>query len=131
MAAWSNVDFNYLCGFSDYTYKGRTFSLMMGIGNEITSVRKRVSEKHGLDDQGLVIPDFSSDEPAFMVTEGDASDAAALDVVTGLHELYKKEGPRLRAAYEAREQAQADRNAYFRKNPPQPKDVTIHFWKRD
>ena len=31
VTAWSNIDFNHLCGFSDYTYNGRRYSLVMGV----------------------------------------------------------------------------------------------------
>jgi hypothetical protein len=30
----------------------------------------------------------------------------------------------------AREKAYAARRAYLLANPPKPKDVTVHFWKR-
>ncbi|NJM37543.1 MAG: hypothetical protein HC845_06580 [Akkermansiaceae bacterium] len=131
MTAWSNVDFNHLCGFSDYMHQGRTFSLVMGISNEMTPVGERAAEKRSLTRQSPVIPKFPSDQPAFIVTEGDSSDPKVMQSITGLHELYQKEGPRLRAAYEAREKARSDRDAYLRKNPPQPQDVTLHFWRRD
>ena len=54
-----------------------------------------------------------------------------MEIITGLHELYKVEGPRMKAAYEAREKARIEREAYLRANPPQPQDITIHIWKRE
>jgi hypothetical protein len=141
MRAWSNIDFNHLCGFSDYTYQGRRFSLTMGIGDESTvplgianqnaAEMAAAAQQDGSECQAPEYPNLPSDGPAFVVTEGDPGDTAAMDLITGLHELYKVEGTRLKAAYEAREQARIEREAYLRANPPQPQDVTIRVWKRE
>jgi hypothetical protein len=66
-----------------------------------------------------------------VVTKGDPADAAALAPITALHEFYKTDSARIIADYEARLQANRDREAYIRAHPPAPKDVTIHFWQRD
>jgi len=131
MTAWSNLDFNHFCGFASYTYRGREFSLTMGLGNESTAGMVAGAQADGGANQPPVIPQLPTDGPGFVVTSGDTSDAQAMEVITGLHELYKVAGPRMKAAYEAREQARADREAYLRANPPQPTDVTIHIWKRE
>lgn len=131
MTAWSNIDFNHLCGFSDYTYDDRRFSLIIGIGNVSSVVRERMAQRSGRAYHPPVPPELPTASPGFVVTKGDTSDAQAMDVITGLHELYKVEGARLKVAYEARVQAQVEREAYLRANPPQPKDITIHIWKRE
>lgn len=123
MIAWSNIDFNHLSGFSDYTYKGRKFSLVMGVGDLSTATMEKWAQRSGRAYIPPVFPELPADGPGFVVTKGDTSDEQAMDVITGLHELYKAEGPRLKAAYEAREQARMKREAYLRANPPQPKDV--------
>ena len=131
MTAWSNLDFNHFCGFASYTYQGRVFSLTMGLGNESTDVLTSGERADGSATHAPLFPQLPTDGPAFVVTKGDTSDMQAMEAVTGLHELYKVEGARLKAAYEAREQASIDREAFLRANPPQPKDVTIHIWKRE
>ena len=55
----------------------------------------------------------------------------ALTLVEDLHALYRSEGVRMADAYAARTRANEERKAYLLANPPQPKDATIHFWKRD
>lgn len=53
-----------------------------------------------------------------------------LPVTEQIHDLYRKEGKRMEAAYHAREKARAEHNGYLRANPPKPGDVTISFWKK-
>ena len=134
MTAWSNIDFNHLCGISEYMYNGRRFSLMMGIGdestaplgigNENTAEMAGAAQENGSEYHPPVFPTLPTTGPDFVVTEGDTGDAQAMEIITGLHKLYKVEGARLKVAYEAREQARIEREAYLRKHPPQPKDVT-------
>ena len=131
MTAWSNIDFNYMSGFTSYTYKGCTYSLLLMLGNEFTIVRERAAQRTGRPYIRPVFPVLPTDAPGFVVTQGDTGDAQAMDVISGLHELYKVEGTRLKAAYEARAKASIEREAYLRANPPQPKDVTIHVWKME
>ena len=131
VTAWSNIDFNHLCGFSDYTYNGRRYSLVMGVGNQNTDTMEKWAQRSGRVYSPPEFPDLPADGPGFVVTKGDTSDTHAMEIMTGLHELYKVEGARMKAAYEAREQASIEREAYLRANPPQPQDVVIRFWRRD
>ena len=48
----------------------------------------------------------------------------------GMHDLYRTEGPRMVAAYDARMKAEEERRAYLIAHPPKPKDVTVYFWNR-
>lgn len=118
--AWSNVDFNYLTGFTRFKVDGRYYDPYFGIGN--TS-----SEYEGVEKP----PVFPTRQPTFILTRGDENDIAALEGVEALHELYRVEGERLKLAYEKRERARIERQQYLEANPPKPKDVTIQFWKRD
>jgi len=124
MCAWSNVDFNLFCGFSDYTWQGRKFSLLMGIGNENAALRQHFASMRGRTYTPPEIPALPTDGPGFVLTKGDAADPASLDVLTGLHELYRVEETRLKDAYAGREKARIEREAFLRAHPPQPKDVT-------
>lgn len=118
--AWSNVDFNHLTGFTRFKVDGRYYDPYFGIGN--TS-----SEMEGVEKA----PDFPTREPTFILTRGDAGNAAALEGVEALHALYRVERGRLKAAYEKRELARLKRQRYLEANPPKPEDVTIQFWKRE
>jgi len=124
MTAWSNLDFNHFTGFGDYTYHDKKYSYMMIVTNESTTVRAQMARKNGGEYQPPVFPELPTGSPAFVVTKGDQNNLAAMDVVTGLHELYKVEGTRMRAACVAREQANRERETYLRANPPQPQNVT-------
>jgi len=54
-----------------------------------------------------------------------------MDLLQGMHDLYRNEGPRMEAAYQARIKAHEERKAYLLANPPKPEDVTIQFWDRN
>ena len=136
---WSNLDFNHFCGFATFQVKGsdgetRQYGLMMGIGNENTQQRAKFLAEHDREYVAPAIPklpDLSETGPAFVVTEGDISDREAMELIQGMHNLYKAEGTRMEAAYHARIKAYEERKAYLLANPPKPKDVTVQFWKRE
>jgi hypothetical protein len=48
-----------------------------------------------------------------------------------LHELYNKELTTLRTAYEGRQRARIEREEHLKENPPQPKDITLNFWRTE
>lgn len=141
VTAWSNLDFHHFCGFSTYRVKDATdgtfydFGLLMGIGGIDTRRWKEMAEARGIEYKGPEIPkipimsDLSEGGPSFIVVEGDAK-SPAMDTLEQIHDLYRKEGPRMEAAYHAREKARAERKAYLLANPPKPNDVKIQFWNR-
>lgn len=127
-SAWSNVDFNHFSGFASYQVKNADgtvtdYSLIMAVGPSGNG-----SEK--IAPIGAALPDLADGGPAYTVTEGGTSDDEGMQIIDGMHELYRVEGNRMKAAYHARIAAYEERKAYLLANPPTPKDVTIHFWKR-
>jgi hypothetical protein len=129
IAAWSNVDFNHFSAFcsfrvtkADGTEHDR--SLMMGLGNEETVLED--TEQPEIPS----LPDVSVGGPSFSVIEGDTQ-GEGMKLLTELHDLYRKEGARLEAAFHAREKAYAERRAFLIANPPKPKDLVIRFWRGD
>jgi hypothetical protein len=74
------------------------------------------------------LPDLASSGPTFVVVGGQA-DGKAMDVLSQVHDLYRKEGVRMEAAYHAREKARAERKAWLLANPPVPEDIVIRYWK--
>lgn len=131
LTAWSNLNWNHFSGFTGFTHGGRQYTLMFGLGNESTEPR---SPEHPLASRPPAIPegpepaDFATTgTPAFTVTKGATTDAGALEPITAMHALYQAEGPRLRAACEAREQAAREREAHLRAHPPEPQDVSIRY----
>jgi hypothetical protein len=138
ISAWSNVDFNHFCGFSTFRVKEsdgtfQDFGLLMGIGNTDTNrTRKRLAE-HGHDfaqPEIPELPDLAVSGPSFVVIDGEKN-GEAMDTLSQVHDLYRKEGARMEEAFHAREKAYAERHAYLLANPPVPDDIVIRFWKRD
>jgi hypothetical protein len=138
ITAWSNLDFNHFSGFIRFEIKERkgimqTYNLMMGISDMPGPAQVKRLAKAGQIDKAPRppnLPDLAVAGPAFVVVEGDASDPEAMSLLQGMHDLYRSEGPRMKAAYHARMKAQAARRAYLLANPPKPEDVTIQFWER-
>lgn len=138
MVGWSNLDFNCFSGFATYQVKWtdgeiRQYTLMMGLGNENPRLRAALLAKHDMPYQAPEIPklpDLAIGGPAFVITEGDADDREAMELIGGLHELYRVEGQRMEDAYQARIRAEEARRACLIAHPPVPKDVTVNFWER-
>ena len=135
ITAWSNLDFNHFCGFGDFEATGadgevRKYALHMGIGNENTARRGAWLASKGIEYQEPQIPALPDDMPAFVV-QSENPDPESITLLEDLHALYRTEGKRMAEACAAREEAHEERKAYLLANPPKPKDVTIHFWKRE
>lgn len=139
VSAWSNLDFNHFSGFSLYRVRDAVdgslydYGFVMGLGNEDTinlSKLKFESDFEYTPPEIPKLPNVEDGGPAFVVIEGD-SDSPAMATLEQIHDLYRKDGERMEAAYHARVEARAERKAYLLANPPKPDDVTISFWKRN
>ena len=119
-SAWSNVDFNYLLGFSRFRKGDREFTSMLFLSNVASSDRAGLSQE--VDDFLATLP---ADSPGFLPVEGDFANAEALEGIEALHDLYVAEEARLKDAYELRQQAKDEEIP----SEPETKDVTVHFWK--
>ena len=136
ISAWSNVDFTHFSGFTTYRVNEsdgtfRDYGLLMGVGNTDTYRMRKGLAAHGrkyLAPEIPEIPDLALSGPKFVVAGGQ-TDGEAMDTLSQVHDLYRKEGVRMEAAYHAREKARAERKAYLLANPPVPEDVVIRFWK--
>jgi hypothetical protein len=132
IAAWSNLDFNHFSGFATYQTKGsdgetRQYGLLMGLGNMDTQQMSKWLAEHDREykiPEIPKLPDLAVSGPAFVIVDGDTDDKEAVELIEGMHNLYKAEGPRMEEAYHARLKAYEERKAYLLANPPKPKDVT-------
>lgn len=137
-SAWSNLDFNHFSGFSTFrvTAVDGTFhdvGFLKGLGNTSTlRQNKQVAQKGntGPWPDMPALPDLSFGGPTFTVTAG-AQNGDVMETLSLLHELYRKEGVRMEAAFHAREKAYAERHAFLLAHPPVPEDIVIRFWQRD
>ncbi len=139
VTAWSNIDFNHFNGISSYRVKDAEdatlydFGFLLGIDNIDTKGWEQLPAEKSSNYKLPEIPKMSDlihCGPSFVVVEG-AAESPTMDTLEQLHDLYRKEGARMEAAYHAREMAHAERRAYLLANPPKPRDVTIQFWKRE
>jgi hypothetical protein len=135
VTVWSNIDFRYFSGFSTFEVNGadgevRKYHLFMMVHGEDMQKRAALMARVGRVYVPPVIPALPDSDPAFVV-EGGAPDADSLKIVEDLHQLYRSEGVRMKAAYFARVKAQEEQRAYFLAHPPVPKDVNVSFWRRD
>ncbi len=128
ITAWSNLDWNEFGGLSSFTWNNRNFSIFMAIGNETTANRTRWAQRTGRVWQPPVSPALPTDRPAFIVTQGDATDPATTGLITGLHALYQTEGTRLQTARLGRETARREYEANIRAHPPIPADIIIRCY---
>jgi hypothetical protein len=139
ISAWSNLDFNHFSGFATFEVKGtdgeiRQYGLVMALGNEDTEQRAKWLVEQDREYKAPEIPQLpglATSGPAFVVTEGDTTNRESMELIEGMHTLYKTEGARMEQAYHARIKAYEDRKAFLLANPPKPKDVTIQFWDRE
>lgn len=135
VTAWSNVNFNHLRSATNFEVTSNhgesvTYALIMSIGNENTALQQEIYQREGLEWIGPIIPEIPDGAPAF-VLETVNPDPESLKLLEALHALYRDEGIKLAEIEAARQQADDERRARLLANPPKPKDVTIHFWKRN
>lgn len=138
ICGWSNLDFNHFSGFGTYQVKGadgkiRQYALLMGIGDADTQQMRASLAKHGIaydEPEAPELPDLATAGPAFVLTEGNTTDKESVSLIQGMHDLYRVEGARMAAAYEARLIAYEQRKAFLLAHPPKPDNVTVLFWER-
>lgn len=128
--AYSNVDFNHLTGFGAYEVGEMQYGILMGIGNSDAADRQRFAEAQGLEFRERALPALADDGPRYVVTQGDTNNAEGVALIDSLHELYRNERDRLITAYEGRQQARREREAFLEATPPQPTDITLHYWRK-
>jgi len=133
--AWSNIDFNDFRGFGSFKAVGvggekRSYQLMMFVGNEDTEQRRAWAAAHRIKWDKPEIPILTKGAPAFIIVSQDP-DPASVKLIEDLHALYRDQGKEMAEIAVAREKAYQEKKAYLLANPPKPKDVTVHFWKRE
>jgi hypothetical protein len=125
---WSSADFGLIAGvlsFVDTT--GVTYSKMMSWGYANVESMSEIKESR-LKAYGATAPPAFSDGKASFEIIGASVPAEDLAPIQALHDLYNNEHPRLKSAFEGRERARLEREAYLKANPPQPKDLVLNYW---
>lgn len=127
---WSSADFALIAGginsFIDSA--ADTHHLLMGWGNVDIDRISELQAAKGREYNAPKMPEFAEGKATFQII-GEQPAPAELVAVQSLHDLYNSELARLKTAYEGRETARVQREAYFKANPPQPKNITLNHWR--
>jgi hypothetical protein len=129
---WSSADFALIAGgintFVDST--GDNHHLMMAWSNMDIERMAEIWSARGLEYDAPDMPEFPEGKASFQII-GEQPDVEKLAPVQALHDIYNSEYERLKTAYEGRERARIEREAYLKLNPPQPKNITLNFWRTE
>jgi hypothetical protein len=125
---WSSADFGLISGihaFADAT--GTPHALLMGWGyvdlQTMSDMQAARLKAYG----ATAPPTFPEGKAAFEII-GTPLTADELAPIQALHDLYNSEHARLKSAFEGRERARLEREAYLKSHPPQPQDITLNYW---
>jgi len=130
MVAWSNIDFNLLAGEGRFTRNGKDYQLFFGLSNDNSTFRRLAARRLGNPYTPPAIPPLPpDDDPAFVVIKGNAADAAAMEPITVLHDIFRADPAKFKAEYEAREAARKEHEAWLRAHPPEPQDIHLRVWE--
>jgi hypothetical protein len=128
---WSSADFGLISGihaFADAT--GTPHALLMGWGyvdlETMSDMQAARLKAYG----ATAPPTFPEGKAGFEII-GTPLTAEDLAPIQALHDLYNSEHARLKSAFEGRERARLEREAYLKAHPPQPKDITLNYWRTE
>jgi len=129
---WSSADFALIAGGinSFVGGAGETHSILMGWGNVDIERLSEIRAKAGKD---YVVPEIPAlpAGPATYQIIGNPPPAEDLIPIQSLHDLYNSNLAELTTAYQGREQARLNREAELKAHPPQPKDITLNYWRTE
>jgi len=128
---WSSADFSLISGiFSFVATDGETRSLFMMWSSTEVDRLADLFAAHGREYEGPNIPNFPTGPATFTIV-GAPPDAETLVPIQSLHDLYNSEYAHLKTAWEGRERARIEREAYLKANPPQPKNIVLNYWRTE
>jgi hypothetical protein len=128
---WSSADFALISGIHSFADSaGKTHDLFMGWGYWDTDRMTAIYALRGWEYHPPVIPGFPAG-PATYAVIGTAPAAELLVPIQALHDLYNSEYARLKTAWEGRERARMENEAYLKANPPQPRNIAINYWRTE
>ena len=127
---WSSADFALIAGgINSYVDSAaNTHYLLMGWGNVDIDHMSELQTAKGREYDAPDMPEFAEGKATFQIV-GKQLAAEELVPIQALHDLYNRDLARLRTAYEGREKARIEHEAYLKANPPRPKDITLNYWR--
>ena len=129
---WSSADFALIAGiYSFVATDGATHSMfMMWSSTEVGRLADMLAA-HGHKYDGPNIPAFPAGPATFTIVGTPPADPTVLVPIQSLHDLYNSEFNRLKTAWDGRERARVEREAYLKAHPPQPKNITLNYWRTE
>ena len=129
---WSSADFALIAGginsFVDTA--GNTHSMLMGWGHVDIARMTELRAAKGQEYDAPVMPNFLPGNADFQIV-GNQPAAEELAIIQSLHDIYNNDHARLLTAYAGREKARIAHEAYLKAHPPQPKDITLNYWRTE
>lgn len=129
---WSSADFALIAGgiHSFVDSAGHSHTIFMSWGNVDIAPNTELESGHIREPIIPEIPDFPDGKATFKIT-GKQPEAEDLMVLQSLHDIYNKEYEHLLTAYEGRERARLQQQAYLKAHPPNPKNITLNYWRTE
>ena len=120
--AWTTTDFRSLWLTSDFDVNDTRY-FMFPLIYEASARQKALRPLPG--------PlEFGKDSPGYLLVSGDPSNLQALNPITALHQIYKKEGPDLQMAWSLLVERRAEAKAWEAAHPTEPQDTVIRLWPK-
>jgi hypothetical protein len=130
---WSTADFALIAGginsFADTA--GDSHYIFMAWDNVDIDRMSVLNAAKSREYDAPELPAFPEGKAAFEITGERKPTAEELVVIQSLHDIYNSELARLKTAYEGRERASIKSEEHLKANPPQPKDITLNFWRTE
>lgn len=132
---WTAADYSLIAGginsFVDAA--GDSQHLIMGWGEiDLDTLADPTARRlAGYDLPAMPDPAALANGGADLHIIGETPAAADIAPLQSLHEIYNSELAQLKTAYQGRERARIEHEAYLKANPPQPKDITLNFWRTE
>ncbi len=128
---WSSADMALIAGginsFVDSA--GNSHHLMIAWSNIDIDRLADLFASNGKEYTPPAMPEFAAGKAIFKIVGDRQPEAEDLTAIQSLHDLYNSEHDRLQTAYEGRERARIEREAYLKAHPPQPKNINLNYWR--
>lgn len=125
--AFSNINFNYFAGITDFESSDKAYFLMAAIMNQQLPAGDETSHRTG---QIPKLSEFSPTRSELLIEEdeNDAFPDEAFAAVEALHVYFDADRQTLIDESSQREAARIAREQWLRDHPPVPQDTVINYW---
>ena len=127
---WSSADFTLIAGgiSSFIDTSGSTRHLMIMPSRIDIDRMTNLFASKGKTYTVPQIPTFPEGKATFQII-GEQPSPSDLTALQSLHDLYNQHHAELLSAHQGREQARFQREAELKAHPPQPRNITLNYWR--